>query len=198
MGNSPAGPPAAERACAAMATRSRASVLPPSGLSRAGFGSLERPGRKLGLKAKGLCPHHHSNSPMALSPKTSPPVQFPGQGHRGFQTHMLKSRGPRVWEPEERSGQLGHWHCHMCPECPQALSLPSWLVSCSLSWNSGPSQAEAHRPGAAWEPCAPLTRAVGRPRDRAGAGAGADAAAGSGFVHVEQSGTRRWAHQFPA
>lgn len=44
--------------------------------------------------AKGLHSHHHSNSPLSLSPQTSPPVQFPGQCHRGFQSHVLRNRGP--------------------------------------------------------------------------------------------------------
>lgn len=177
-----------------MATRSRASA--PARPQRAGCLSLELPCRKPGLKAEGLYPHHHSNSPMALSPQTSLPVQFPGQGHRGFQTHTLKSRGPESGSQRRGVGSLAT-RIVTCAQSAHRLSLPSWPVSCSLSWRSGPSQAEAHRLASAWEPCAPLTRQWEDPRTEQGAGRWSQLRSWLG-VHScpEQNGTWRWLTSF--
>lgn len=90
MGNSPARAFCAPvRAHTAMATRSRPLRSHPPASTGLTILSLELPCRKLGLHS-----HRHSNSPIALSSQTLPPAQFPWQGHRVFQTHDLKSRGP--------------------------------------------------------------------------------------------------------
>ena len=125
VGNSPARAlctPA--RAHAAMATRNRPLRSHPPAFAGLTILSLELPCRKLGLMAKGLHPHHHSDSPIALSPQTLPlcHFQFPGQGHRVFQIHVLRRRGPLESGNQRRGSRwLSQWHCHSCPGHPQAL-----------------------------------------------------------------------------
>lgn len=97
--------------------------------------------------AKGLHPHHHSNSPITWLPRSWPPVQFPGQCHRGFQTHILRSTGPCASGKGGKGGAARPLALPHVPRAPTGLSL-TVLV--------GPAKTEVHRPGAsARVPCTP-------------------------------------------
>ena len=146
--------------------------------------------RKTRAEGRRPPPHLHSNSAVASSLR--PCHLCSSQDRRSrYRTHVLESRGPRE-SGHQRTGRglLGHRHCHTCPGHPQALSLLSWPLSCSLSQNSGPAQRPTD-PASAWGPGSPLTPVVGRPQQWS-RGSGA---AGSGVhSHLEQNGTRRRPH----